>query len=226
MSTHFLDLFSWQPLFPFLFPHHIWTNASTSSKGEKLFWNKLLLSLAGCSMTCPVFQQVKENLTQTIELWALSPIFKLWLSKVLGKQLSGQFFRRGCGTGQILTCWQKSVNYHPVHRPSGTCFTPSHSLSDQKEQCWLKWSRRCLEHTAALWQSPDSLWVGQLKARTGSDSGPFVLQMVKHLLVLEQRHWLGKPLRYQAHLPCIKNVWLSHAHLSFSYMQEMENIKT
>lgn len=42
----------------------------------------------------------------------------------------------------------------------------------------------------------------QLKARAGSVSGPFVLQiMVKHLLVLEQRHWLGKPLRYQAHLP-------------------------
>lgn len=152
-------------------------------------WLKCWFMLFHCSTTYSVFQQAKENLTQAIKLWALSPIFQLWFTRVLGKQLSGQFFRKVCGEGQILMCWQKSVNFHPVHRPSGMCFTPSHSSSNQKEQCWLIWEQ---EHTAGHCKGPESPWVGQLN----------VLQiMVKHSLVLEQRHGLGKPLRYQAHLP-------------------------
>lgn len=109
------------------------------------------------------------------------------------------------------------MNFHPVHRPPGTC-----SPSDQKEQCWLTSGQEVLRaHSRTL---------ASAQIRCGWASGPFVLQiMVKHFLVLEQRHWLGKPLRYQAHpalrVSCMKNVWLSHAHLCFSYMQKIENTK-
>lgn len=121
------------------------------------------------------------------------------------------------------------MNFHPVHSPSGTCFTP-HPPSNQKEQCWLILGRRCSEHTTGLWQVPRSTVGGTTQGRSWFSLRTFCsLNHGKALVSPRIETLAGKTFEvshsHALKVSCIKNVWLSDVHLCFSYMQQIENIK-
>lgn len=238
-STYFLDGFSSRLLFQSLHPPHVQDNTSIDTKGEKWMWNKFLLFMAGCSKhyfssrskriwfrpwdSWFYFLHSNSDLARTWHA-AFKPLiaFRTWKIQSL--------FMRDCGiakswyVSELPFCWQAIL----------------YSSLNQREQSWLILGQKELpthDSTAASARIHASGTTSITSSKSSSELAQsswarfhWTFSSPTHPKTLispkVQRHWLGKPVWYQPHIPdrfAISRTFCHrHVHLCFSYMQQME----